>query len=128
MIERAFISISLLIMSKVSLSCAFGPRTSPDYDSLINVSGKDSEGLYTITVPNNLTSYPPILMLQYTKTNKKHKNIISSLELPFKVKHKTVVAHVPIKKRGRTKAFIYVIWPAKGGMCSIYGKSGYIRF
>jgi len=128
MINIILIAFSLLMMSQVALSCALGPRTSPEYDALIKVSEKNSKGIYTITVPMNLTSYPPLLMLQYTRSDKKYENIISSRDIPFEVTQETAVAHVLIKKRGRTKAYIRVFWPAKGGMCSIYGTSEYIRF
>jgi hypothetical protein len=130
MVKKLLVLILLILISKVSLGCALGPETRPEYDTLIKISGPNSKDIYSVTAPKNLasTKYLPIMTLIYTNSNEKtFERATYNQEIKTEIREDMVVGNFLVSKGHGNKAYVYVLWSPDGYLCALYGYSNFIK-
>ena len=123
---RCVLYLSIITFSMSSIACSI-PRTGPEYDALIDVSGPNSKNRYTVIILKSLEGYnfPPLISLQYTKIREDGRRVMESYQ---SVDTKKIGGLLTGKFRvneieGQT-AYISVYWrPSIDDLCGLYSSS-----
>lgn len=123
MSARITITLLMLLISAPNVYACAMPRSGPDFDALIVVSGPHEDGNYQVSLPRKLAGYEnePQVRVEYAEQNAQaSESPPSSPEPGYSTGGETIVMNLPADELDGRRVSVKAYWPPNApGLCGV---------